>query len=113
MIYICEECKSTDVEQKQWVNPNTGDLGDLCSDAEATDSFCNNCEKHVNIICVKNQPILSKHTVYFLIKVETESSLSLEDCIEHLSQENDYSIPSDTTVRVINTELIEVKPIID
>jgi hypothetical protein len=48
-MYICENCGLNDVEQKQWVNPNTEALGEMVSE-ESNDTWCNNCNEHVDLI---------------------------------------------------------------
>lgn len=48
-MYICEKCDSDNVEQLQWVNPNTNKLGEIAA-GERQDSWCNTCDEHTNII---------------------------------------------------------------
>ena len=50
---VCEDCGSSDVETKMWVNPNTDELKDSCSDGESDDNYCNNCQSHPNLITYK------------------------------------------------------------
>lgn len=47
----CENCGSTDVEMKMWVNPNTSEIGDDCSSRkEAGDCFCNECQDNTRLL---------------------------------------------------------------
>lgn len=45
---VCSECGGVNIWSKQWVNPNTGELGEMISDEEE-DSYCDDCEKHVKL----------------------------------------------------------------
>lgn len=50
----CDECGSTNVDIKMWVNPNTGANSGACSDLnEEDDNWCNNCENHVRLLTLK------------------------------------------------------------
>jgi hypothetical protein len=50
MIYICEICGSSDLEEEAWVKINTGKIMEIKDDS---DVWCCNCEKEVNIKGVK------------------------------------------------------------
>lgn len=45
-LYVCAECGSLDIEQKHWVNVNTGLIIDTC---EKEDIYCNVCNDHRNM----------------------------------------------------------------
>lgn len=49
MLY-CSECGSSDVEIRRWVNPNTKEIGDRCSDNSEEDNWCKVCNKHVRLL---------------------------------------------------------------
>lgn len=50
-VLYCEECGSTDVEMKMWVNPNTEEIGGDCSSRkEEEDCWCKECEDHVKLL---------------------------------------------------------------
>ena len=46
---LCNNCGSDNVEIKQWVNPNTGLIGDITSDNDDEDVWCNDCETHSGV----------------------------------------------------------------
>lgn len=50
----CADCGSSDVEMKTWVNPNTDEIGDDCSDrTEEEDCWCKNCEENVRLLTLE------------------------------------------------------------
>ena len=46
-IWLCGSCGSDNVEIKNWVNPNTGEVGTDCEDDLA---YCQDCETHSELI---------------------------------------------------------------
>ena len=46
---VCEECGSDQVEQKAWVDLNTNDVLDSCSDGDIEDNWCRECMEHCEI----------------------------------------------------------------
>ena len=50
---VCSECGSTNVETKAWVDANTDEVLDSCSDGDIEDNWCRDCEKHVELISYK------------------------------------------------------------
>lgn len=52
---VCATCGSKDIWTKQWVDPNTGKLGDMTSDGEEDDNWCDNCETHVKYILTSDE----------------------------------------------------------
>lgn len=46
---LCNNCGSDNVEIKQWVNPNTGLIGNITSDNDDEDVWCNDCETHSGV----------------------------------------------------------------
>ena len=44
--YICENCGSSDVEEKAWVNINTGKIVDI---VESESPWCSNCESETSV----------------------------------------------------------------
>lgn len=47
----CSVCGSSNIEIKMWMNPNTKEIGDKCSDiSEEEDCWCITCEKHVKLL---------------------------------------------------------------
>lgn len=50
-VLYCEECGSTDVEMKMWVNPNTEEIGGDCSSRkEEEDCWCKECGEHMQLL---------------------------------------------------------------
>lgn len=47
-MYKCIKCGSNDIEQKYWINPNTGELKDPIDDDDVF--WCCQCEEHCEII---------------------------------------------------------------
>jgi hypothetical protein len=45
---VCNKCGSERIEQMQWVDVNTDEIGGACGSdgAEAADFWCNGCEEH-------------------------------------------------------------------
>jgi hypothetical protein len=48
--FKCENCNSVNVQQKEWVEINTGKIMGACSDGEQADNWCPDCETHCKII---------------------------------------------------------------
>lgn len=47
----CSVCGSLNIEIKMWINPNTKEIGDKCSDiSEEEDCWCKSCEKHIELL---------------------------------------------------------------
>lgn len=50
----CADCGSSNVETKKWVNPNTDEIGDSCSDRfEEEDNWCHNCCGNVRLFTLE------------------------------------------------------------
>lgn len=49
-ILYCPKCGSSNVEVRMWVNPNTKEIGDRCSDNSEEDNWCKVCEEHVKLL---------------------------------------------------------------
>jgi len=49
-LLVCQECGNTNISIKHWIDPNTNIIGDTCSDGEKEDNWCDDCQKHINII---------------------------------------------------------------
>lgn len=64
-VWLCTNCQSDNVEVKRWVNPNTHEIGDSCSDDEDEDCFCNDCLEHDELEIVE-MPI-DAHIVGFQV----------------------------------------------
>jgi hypothetical protein len=56
-MWICPRCGSNNVQFKQWVHANTGELMD--SDIEDEDCWCDDCETH-NALITKDIPVNNK-----------------------------------------------------
>ena len=48
--YKCENCGSTKVQRKEWVEINSGKSMGEVSDGENRDNWCPDCETHCEII---------------------------------------------------------------
>ena len=47
IIFVCSECGSENIMERDWVNPNTGiGLGEAANEIE--DRWCNDCDRHVD-----------------------------------------------------------------
>lgn len=46
LIALCSNCNSDNIEMKYWVNPNTDEVGDISSDGDDQDTWCNDCQTH-------------------------------------------------------------------
>lgn len=66
----CENCGSTDVEMRMWVNPNTDQIGGDCDD---DDCWCCNCQEHVKLATL---PELWEHFSHVPVNENDE----IEDC---------------------------------
>jgi len=44
---ICSKCKGENIEHKCWVDVNSDEVLDNCSDGEIEDNWCRDCEEHV------------------------------------------------------------------
>lgn len=44
---VCEECGGTNIETKAWVDANTDEVLDSCSDGENEDNWYRDCNQHV------------------------------------------------------------------
>jgi len=54
-MYICEECNSTNVEQRCWVKLNIPEIEiptniTWASEGEINDNWCSNCQEHVRLL---------------------------------------------------------------
>ena len=73
-VLYCEECGSTDVEMKMWVNPNTEEIaGDCSSPKEEEDCWCKMCEEHVKLLTL---PELWERFSHVSVNADDE----IEDC---------------------------------
>lgn len=52
---VCAICGSKDIWAKQWVDPNTGKLGEMVSDFEQDDQWCDNCENAVDFVTISDE----------------------------------------------------------
>ena len=43
---VCSICGGTNIETKAWVDPNSDNVLDSCSDEEWEDNWCNDCDSH-------------------------------------------------------------------
>lgn len=50
---VCENCGSSNVQTKMWVDANTNEIKDSVSDGESNDNWCEDCETHPNLITHK------------------------------------------------------------
>jgi hypothetical protein len=57
--FVCSQCGKPDIEQKAWVNPNTDEVLDSCSDGDIQDNWCNVCEEHNLFITYKEFKMLN------------------------------------------------------
>lgn len=44
---VCENCGGTNIETKAWVDVNTNEVLDDCSDGDIEDNWCRDCCSHV------------------------------------------------------------------
>ena len=51
-VWKCSICKGTNVQIKQWVNPNTNEV-DNTGDIEMEDCWCQDCGEHTDLNLVK------------------------------------------------------------
>ena len=50
----CDCCGSSNVEMKKWVNPNTDEIGDSCSDrSEEGTCWCKNCKEYTYLLTLE------------------------------------------------------------
>jgi len=49
-LLVCENCGSSRVQTKMWVNPNTHKVFDSCSDGDDEDNWCQNCCENGGLI---------------------------------------------------------------
>jgi len=47
VILVCEDCGSTDIEQKAWVDANTNEFSGDAGDSRQ-ERWCNDCQDHVD-----------------------------------------------------------------
>lgn len=47
---VCQECGGTNIHIKAWVDANTLEYVDGCSDGDTEDNWCEDCGDHLNII---------------------------------------------------------------
>lgn len=47
---VCNQCGSTLVQQKIWIDPNTGQRMSSCGSALLEDSWCTNCEENHSLV---------------------------------------------------------------
>lgn len=45
---VCENCGGTNIMCKAWVDPNSDNVIDSCSDEDIEDNWCDDCENNVN-----------------------------------------------------------------
>lgn len=45
---VCKSCGGMNIQCRAWVDPNSDDILDSCSDGYIEDNWCNDCENHVN-----------------------------------------------------------------
>ena len=69
-VLYCEECGSTDVEMRMWVNPNTEEIDGDCDD---DDCWCCNCQEHVKLLTLPELWQRFSH-------VPVNSDDEIEDC---------------------------------
>lgn len=50
---VCLLCGGTNVETKAWIDVNTNEVLDFCSDGDSEDNWCRDCEEHVELISYK------------------------------------------------------------
>lgn len=55
-IWVCENCGSSNVQQKAWVDLNsTNPSIDFYENIEKEDCWCKNCLEHTNLIMKENE----------------------------------------------------------
>ena len=53
-ILVCEECGSSDVQIKAWINANTLQFVDDSGDCDRYSNWCGNCQEHVYLCSRSN-----------------------------------------------------------
>lgn len=49
-MFICKKCGNTKIEQKEWIQVNSGKPMGATGDPEPESNWCPNCEEHCDII---------------------------------------------------------------
>jgi len=94
-MWICPRCGSDNVQFKQWVHANTGELMD--SDIEDEDCWCDDCETH-NTLITKDIPVKNK-IIGFQVKIENgRISLLNDECVYSLNQATEMITQNNTLI---------------
>ena len=87
-MWICPRCGSDNVQVKQWVHANTGEMMD--SDIEDDDCWCDDCETH-NTLITKDIPVNNKVIGFQVVTDENDihPNMDASFCIYSLEQANE------------------------
>jgi uncharacterized protein with von Willebrand factor type A (vWA) domain len=73
-IWKCSECGSQNVEIKNWINPNTGEIGTNDS-LEINDCFCLDCSEHHMLIpeTIETEEVVKYYPIGSITKADIEN----------------------------------------
>lgn len=105
---LCANCNSDNIEIKNWVNPNTDEVGDVASYGDDQDTWCNDCQSHGGVYGTTKLSPDAEIIGYQVVGIENgecdgeiHPDMDASFCIYSLSQANEMLKDNDGSWRLL------------